>query len=356
MQPYPSSPPPPVPRPRSLQLGLFFASAIWLVTARVISARASQGIATRLNLPAIQPLLSACFLLFLLLIGFAMIDWIGGARGAEVFRVNALPPRTTRRREWELGVVLGWSALLFAVLPMAAIGALHPQFSWDLRSWGSALLSVATLLVAMLAVEVGFRGYLLRRLIAATGPTGAALVVSLFYAVVLGARPNATALSVAVTFAAGLLFSLAYLRTHALWLGWGLHFAWAATMAVLFGLPLGGLANFSSLVSTDVSGPVWLTGGAYGPEGALWTIVVLLVTGIVLYRKTRDYAWSYTHPPIVPGGYPVNVPPPAVHTAMEQANASPNGLVQILPTTPGNGTAPAPPPVVTEVPETRSTS
>jgi hypothetical protein len=53
---------------------------------------------------------------------------------------------------------------------------------------------------------------------------------------------------------------------------------------------------------------------------------------------TGDYAWSYTHPPIIPAGYDVTIAPPAAHVAMEQAVAAqpinPASLVQILPTTP----------------------
>ena len=324
--------------PRSLQLGLFAAGAVWMLAARSAAVQSSQGITTRLNLPALQPLLSACFLLFLLLVGFTVLDWLG-KQGGDLRQANALPQRPTAANEWQVGAAVGWGALLLSVLPMMLAGRLHPQLWLGARAWGVAVLSVAALLVGTLAVEVSFRGYLFRRLIAATGPSTAAVLLSIFYTVVLGSRPNATALSVVVAFVAGLLFSLAYLRTHALWLGWGLHFAWNAAMAVLFGLPVGGLANFSSVVSTDVGGPVWLTGGAYGPEGALLTIAVLLATAVLLYRVTRDFAWHYTHEPIVSAGYPMNVAPPPAHTSIEAADsgASENGsqgLVQILPAAP----------------------
>jgi hypothetical protein len=139
-------------------------------------------------------------------------------------------------------------------------------------------------------------------------------------------------LSFLIALLAGVLFSLAYLRTHALWLGWGLHFAWAATMAIVFGLPVGGIATYSSLVQTDVSGPAWFTGGAYGPEGALLTGIVFVVAMAVVYRATREYAWNYTHPAIVAAGYPMDVPPPKAHAAMEQeAAAKTAALVQIAP-------------------------
>ena len=111
-----------------------------------------------------------------------------------------------------------------------------------------------------------------------------------------------------------------------------MHFAWAAATAVLFGLPNAGVASYSSVVQTDTSGTAWLTGGVYGPDGALFTVIVFVVAMAVVYRVTRNYAWNYTHPEIVPGGYPMDVPPPPAHAAMEEAAAAKTAtLVQIAP-------------------------
>jgi hypothetical protein len=122
---------------------------------------------------------------------------------------------------------------------------------------------------------------------------------------------------------------------------------WAASTGALFGLPLGGDTSFSSVFDTRTIGPRWLTGGGYGPEGALFSIVLLLAAIPVLVRVTSDYAWSYTHPPIIPAGYDVTIPPPAAHVAMEQAGESqpvnPASLVQILPAAPQGVAARTPP-------------
>jgi hypothetical protein len=114
-----------------------------------------------------------------------------------------------------------------------------------------------------------------------------------------------------------------------------MRFAWIASMGILFGLPVAGSVDYSTLIQTTVAGRTGLTGGDYGPEGALLTAVALLIGLVVLVRSTRDYAWNYTHAPIVPGGYPMDIAPPAAHTAMEEAQqARAPELVQILPTTP----------------------
>jgi len=319
--------------PRSMQLALFVTGFLWLLASRSAASHAAQGIANRLNLAILQPPLQEGFFLFLLLAGFATLSWIA-TRVGGIRLTNALPQRSTAVQEWQTGAALGWAMLLTSVLPMMLTGDLHPQFWLAPRAWGMALLSILTLALGTLALEVAFRGYIYRCLIGAMGPTMATIFLSGAYALFSSFRPYATGFSVFLTFLTGILFATAYLRTHALWFGWGLHFAWDASMGVLFGLPVGGLATYSYPVDTSASGALWITGGAYGPEGALLTTVFVIAAIFVLYRLTREYAWSYTHPPIISAGYPMDIAPPVAHTAMETAAAArPVPLVQILPTT-----------------------
>ena len=139
-----------------------------------------------------------------------------------------------------------------------------------------------------------------------------------------------------VSFLLAVLLTSAWRRTHALWLPWGLHLAWSARLGMLFGLPLFGGTELSTLIQAQVQGPRRLTGSGFGPIAAPWTAIVLLGAIVVLVRVTRDFAWHYTHPAIVAAGYPMDVAPPPPHVAMEQA-AAPPPLVQILPTTPQDG-------------------
>jgi membrane protease YdiL (CAAX protease family) len=336
-----SVPPTPIARaavPRSLHLALFITGVLWLLAAFAVAHRAGEGIAVHFGWgAAAQDLLVNLFLLFLLLVGFTTLNWIGTRQGSVAW-ANALPPRATMREEWSRGVVIGWAAALVAVIPMTIVGALHPQFTWRESAWTGTIVSLFALLIGALATEVAFRGFLFRRAIDTIGPTAATLLLAGIYALIASVGANATGLSFIVTFIAGVLFSMAYLRTHALWLGWGLHFAWAAAIAVVFGLPVSGIASYSGVVQTDSGPPVWLTGGVYGPDGALFTAVVFAIAIAVMYRATRDYAWNYTHPVLVPGGYPMDVPPPAQHVAMEQAAAAQAPpLVQITPTASSNG-------------------
>ena len=314
-------------------LALFGGSVIWLVLSQIIAARAASGISMRYFTLSTEPLLSSTFFLFLLVLGFYMLDGIG-VRRPEIRVLLGLPRRDTALEEWGTGAAIGWGAVLLATLVMALAGTLHVQIWTAPRAFTLLLVNLAALAVGALAEEIAFRGYPYRRLIKAAGPTVATVIMAVLFGLAHLLNPAATWISVLITMLAGVLLCAGWLRTHGLWLSWGLHFAWNASMGILFGLPVSGLHTFSSIIETRAIGPRWITGGSYGPEASFLTLIALLLAIGALVWLTRDYAWNYTHPPIVPGGYPMDVAPPPAHAAMEAEGAKGPALVQILPSTP----------------------
>jgi hypothetical protein len=219
--------------------------------------------------------------------------------------------------------------------------------AFELTGLGLAAVGVATLARALAIYGYGFQ-----RLIEATGPVRATLILMCLAAVHAWLTPTSLGtpdgVRIVVEMLASLLLCLCWLRTHGLWLLWGFHFAFVASAGLLFGLPIADTAAFTSIVDTRVRGPLWLTGGSFGPGAAVFSVLLLLAVIPILVRVTSDYAWNYTHPPIIPAGYDVNITPPAAHVAMEQSavaaqpiNAA--SLVQILPAT-GQDTASSRPP------------
>ena len=329
--------------PRPFHFLLFLGAGLWIIAAQGLASRAATGLTLRFNLSTFDDLLQQLFFLFLLLIGFATLHWIATrnptpndlTRLNTLRAINALPARATTREEFLRGAALGWALILAAVLPMMLLGTLHPEFNLSFANLGYAILSLLTIAVATLALEVAFRGFLFIEFIQATTPLFATVFLSFLYATLAAFRPDATGLSILNAFLFALLFCTAYLRTRALWIGWGIHFAWNAIAAIVFGLPISGNAGFNNLIFTSVSGPDWLTGGPYGPEAAVFTAIVLIAGIFMLHRLTRQYAWEYTYVAPIPSGYPMDIAPPAAHTAMEnEAAAAPTPLVQILGATP----------------------
>lgn len=345
MPAFESTPPPPIPLSRTLQFALFATSVIWVIGSQVIGDIAGRGLSVHFGLEDEQMLLSHLIWLFLLVVGFSFLQALTNQPSS--FSVAAgLPKRATAREEFGIGAALGWGMVLLAILPMALAGTLHVHFLGDSHSFWLVLVNLPTLLVAALTEELAFRGYPFRRLIGTIGPVKATILLSVLFGLVHALNPDATWISVLITILAGVLFSVAWLRTHGLWLPWGLHFAWNVSMGMLFGLPVSGLNNFSSVVMTRAVGRLWLTGGTYGPEAAFFTVPAILVCLIALVVLTRDYAWDYARPPIIAAGYPVDVAPPAAHDEMEQQAAQPAALVQILSSTPQTMSVVAPLPTL----------
>jgi uncharacterized protein len=339
---------PPGSSDRLLQFALFVTAGAWFLFSQAIAARAAQGIALRFLLLPERPLMAALFLLFLLAVGFSILQALGH-RSGDLRDVLGLPQRSTSAREWTLGAAIGWGGVVLAILPMALAGALQIHLWTTPRSFWLLALNLATIAVAALAEEVAFRGYPYRRLIEAIGPVAATLSLSLFFGLIHSLNPGSTLISTLITTLAGLLLAIGWLRTHGLWLPWGFHFAWNASLALLFGLPVSGVTYLSSVVQTSAFGRLWLTGGDYGPEGAVFTAVVLLGAIAAVILVTRDYSWDYTHRPIVAAGYAMDAPIPAAHAAhaeMEQQQAPKPAsatLVQILPATPQSRSVTDPP-------------
>jgi len=289
-------------------------------------------------------------LLALLLAGYGAMGYVF-QRQRTPLKSMGLIRRSTAGGEFGAGAAFGWGAMVVCVLPMAVIGGFTITFWTSPRQFGGLVLDVVVLLVAALAEEVIFRGYPFQRLIDGVGPVMATLVASAVFAIRHLGNPDSSLASTLVTVLAGWLLAMAYLRTRALWLPWGLHFAWNASMGILFGLPISGLRMFSPVISTNPHGPLWLTGDGYGPEGSAVAAVVLLGSLGVLMWVTRDYAWEYAQPVIIPGGMPVDIDA-AAKRQHEAAMGSPAEvaepqLVQILPaggasTVPNEGAESAP--------------
>lgn len=319
---------------RAFGLALFTAAIAWSFSSRLLSENSARGLTNRFNADWATPMLGSFFLLFLLAVGYSLLEIIS-RRPTTARQVLGLPKRPTATREWFLGAALGWAMVAFTVLPMALAGDLHIGFWLEARAWNLLLINLATVAVASLADEVIFRGYPFRRLIEAIGPVAATLGMSLLYALRHALHYGAGKTAIFISIVTGIVFSISWLRTYGLWMAWGMRFAWTVSMGMLFGLPVSGSTDSSTIIQTSAVGSSWLTGADYGPEGSFAMLLALIAGLIFLVRITRDYAWNYTHPEILPGGYPMDIAPPPAHTAMEEAaKTKQSTLVQILPATP----------------------
>jgi uncharacterized protein len=314
--------------------GYVIIAGLYFVLAQSISVHAANGFSSG----EWFPLLQRSGLLFLLIVGYAVMGRIFNRQSAPV-EAMGLVRRPGWRKEFGLGAALGWGMLVVSILPLVLSGGLIVSFWTSPRQFGILLIDILVLAVAALAEEVAFRGYPFQRLVEAVGPFLATLSASIVFAAAHLFNPGANHASFLITVLSSWLLSLAYLRTRALWVAWGWHFAWNTSMAVLFGLPVSGITQFSPVIQSNTIGPLWMTGGNYGPEASGVSAIVMLAGILVLYRLTSELAYQHTQPVIVAGGIPVDVdalsrpraPQPVV--LPPSAPAAPT-LVQIAPASP----------------------
>ena len=239
--------------------------------------------------------------------------------------------RLSAVHEWGLGVAVAWGAVVLSVFPLVIFRSLHVTFWVGWRGLVATIFSIVGVAATSLAVEMVYRGFAFAHLSKGLGRISAVLILILIYGAVYGRQGPRNLL---VACALSTLFFTGWLRTHAVWMSWGLHLGWALSLGLLFGLPLTDGGDLSGMVMAQVRGGL-ISFPALGPSGMVWTALVLLVAAAVLSLATREYAWRYTHPVIIAGGYPMEAAPPPAHSAMQtSAGAGSSPLIQIA-TPPG---------------------
>jgi hypothetical protein len=203
-----------------------------------------------------------------------------------------LPLDCTASRQFSTGLGLGALLITADVTAIACFGSL--QYHWHLS--GHMLVrasAVAVLLLfGALLEELSFRGYPFQKLTEAVGAFWAVLVLSALFGAIHLWNPDAQGwLSWGFfnTLAVGLLCALARIRSGSLWFSFGLHFGWNISQGAVFGLPVSGLHEFSTLVTAVARGPLALTGGDYGPEASATCTVILFIALPLLWVLTSPH-------------------------------------------------------------------
>lgn len=321
-------------------LGWFLLAAAWFLFSDLVAYRAAAGLSFG---DYLEPLYRI-FLLFLLVLGYSLMSLLT-QRGQPPRKSIGLDRRPGWKREWALGAALGWSGVVLCILPTAIIGGLVITIFTNVHQYWVLVLDLVALLAGTLAVEVGFRGYAFQRLVDAMGPFMGTFFMAVIYAIWRTHSTPTTTAAVLFSFLFGWVLCLAALRTRALWVSWGLHFAWAAAMSMLFGLTISGGMNYSPIFVTNPVGPSWITGAMQGPEGSVFGLIVGVALLIAVVRATSDLKYRYGFPEIVPGGIPVDLDAAARRqheAAMAHTAPAEPQLVQIQSSGAPAGIAPQP--------------
>jgi uncharacterized protein len=197
-----------------------------------------------------------------------------------------------------VGTLSGALIVAIAVVPLFVFGVYEVKLY---RGPQQALLGVAVLIViAAFFEEVVYRGVVFQALEEGIGTNRAMWLQSLiFSAAHIGNNAGAGLLEEVWSFACctliGAFWTCIYIRTRNLWLITAHHAAWNYAI-ILTGTPLSGIDQWRSAApfESSVNGPLWLSGGAFGPENSIVTITIVALCVAVLIRTHQAKLISAT--------------------------------------------------------------
>ncbi len=191
------------------------------------------------------------------------------------------------------GAVIGTAGMLlvFGLLYLAGVTQVS-GIGLDLSRLGLALLVLGP---DSIGEELVYRALMLNGLTRLTRSPVVALVLSsaIFGLVHLTGSPDATPISVLSNAMGGLMYGIAYQRTGRVWLSVGIHFAWNVVQGTVLGFAVSDDTSYSGVfLHQHVSGSHWLTGGGYGPEGSIFSLLGRALIIALILLVTRPGRWA----------------------------------------------------------------
>lgn len=187
------------------------------------------------------------------------------------------------------GLLIGLAAFAATVGLMALLGYIAIEDSDPAQVGLAALGGVVIVffpgwLIQGAAEEIFTRGWMLPTLSARYRVWVGLLISSLFFAFMHALNPNLSILATINLALYGLFGALYALREESLWGICAFHSIWNWAQGNLFGLQVSGQMVSGGMIFNLVeTGPDWLTGGAFGPEGGLITTIVLLLSIAIIW-------------------------------------------------------------------------
>jgi membrane protease YdiL (CAAX protease family) len=213
----------------------------------------------------------------------ALIMYVLYVRTVERRPVTELERRGAGR-EAGAGVLFG--ALLF-VLTIGILWLSGVYQVVGVNAWGAVIPALAVSISSGVVEEILFRGILFRIAEESLGSWLALILSGLIFGALhlLNANSNLLA-GAAIALEAGLLLGAAYMLTRRLWFAMGIHFAWNFAQGGIFGVNVSG-NDFTGLLESKLSGPEWLSGGAFGAEASVVAVAIGIVGFVLFYWQAQ---------------------------------------------------------------------
>lgn len=218
---------------------------------------------------------------------FVLATWVVSRLENRPLSEYGIPPKDALGvRFWE-GAIWGFGMLSALVLllwltghfEIESVALSRAEFSHSSFAWALVFLFVA------ITEEFAFRGYLLFVVSRRVRFWPGAIALSVGFAVAHIPNPGETVIGILQVLGTGLLFCFAVRRTGNLWFGLGYHAFWDWAQTFFYGTPDSGIVGSGHFLNTAPRGPTWLSGGAAGPEGSIFALLVLLLAALLIHLR-----------------------------------------------------------------------
>lgn len=189
------------------------------------------------------------------------------------------------------------AALRGLLIGVAAFGSVIVNLYWlgdyTVQGWGSvsgAVGQIGFMAAAAVTEELMFRGVLFRLAERRLGTWISLVLTGLLFGAMHLTNEHATVWGgLAIAIEAGGMLGAAYIATRTLWVPIGLHFGWNFAEAGIFSTEVSGNGSNNGLLKSSTSGPELLTGGDFGPEASMYSVVfcVLVTIAFLLLARRR---------------------------------------------------------------------
>jgi len=183
------------------------------------------------------------------------------------------------------GTLIGFGMFAVVILAITAVGGYH------VHGFGSVSGTVALLgfmAAAAVTEELLVRGVLFRIIEERTGTWIALVLTGVLFGAMHLFNPDAGLWgAIAISVEAGFMLAACYAATRSLWAPIGLHFGWNFAAGGIFSVVVSGNGESKGLLDASTSGPAVFSGGDFGPEGSLFTVVAGVALTLVFLRLAR---------------------------------------------------------------------
>ncbi|HUQ20108.1 MAG TPA: CPBP family intramembrane glutamic endopeptidase [Gemmatimonadaceae bacterium] len=184
-----------------------------------------------------------------------------------------------------ISLLVGAAAIGLPSLLLLSTGQLRAVSAAN-GSWlGAAAITFANLLPAAAGEELFLRGYLFAVLRDTIGWRWTLIVTSVVFGWMHINNPGVDAESVLLVILAGFFLGSILLATGSLYCAIAVHFAWNWMMAAALHTPVSGIAVVAPDYRVVDSGPDWLTGGTWGPEGGMAAALSMFIVVLFIYGR-----------------------------------------------------------------------